>query len=236
MKGQGGGETEEEGIEEELAQCPTTAANGEYTISGSGERGIHRRIRVAVHGRTQLRHPVLQRQVRIYRSAVGDGHRRRHRLGDRREARRRRSDRRQGDGCLDGCGDRAGDRVCVWLQPRKRRMCVHQRQRRIHDRGTGGRRIQGRVRRPAAVCGAVLQRQGGALGSGCGVGDNWEHHLGDRRRACAKTPRAAPEHDISHCAWNHHGTRQIDRAANRGSRSPRWGCSGRDVRGWCTSS
>jgi hypothetical protein len=35
----GGGETEEEGIEEELAQCPTTAANGEYTISGlaSGE-------------------------------------------------------------------------------------------------------------------------------------------------------------------------------------------------------
>ncbi len=35
----GGGETEEEGTEEELAQCPTTAANGEYTISGlaSGE-------------------------------------------------------------------------------------------------------------------------------------------------------------------------------------------------------
>jgi hypothetical protein len=35
----GGGESEEEGTEEELAQCPTTAANGEYTISGlaSGE-------------------------------------------------------------------------------------------------------------------------------------------------------------------------------------------------------
>lgn len=35
----GGVETGEEGTEEELAQCPTTAANGEYTISGlaSGE-------------------------------------------------------------------------------------------------------------------------------------------------------------------------------------------------------
>ncbi len=38
-EGPGGGETEEEGTEEELAQCPTTAANGEYTIAGlaSGE-------------------------------------------------------------------------------------------------------------------------------------------------------------------------------------------------------
>jgi hypothetical protein len=35
----GGVETEEEGTEEELAKCPTTAANGEYTITGlsSGE-------------------------------------------------------------------------------------------------------------------------------------------------------------------------------------------------------